>query len=282
MKISIVTISFNQAQFLDEAIRSVTDQDYDDVEYIVVDPGSTDGSRGIIETYRGKIAKIIYEPDMGPADGLNKGFAEAHGEIFGFLNSDDVLEPGVLSRVIKNFEAHPDVDVISGHSWIIDAEGNVKRRFFSDRYTLTMAAYGASILSQASTFFRAEVFRRAGGFKIENRSSWDGELFIDMALGGARFSLVCEYWSRFRIHGGGITGSGKLHVLQKLHSEKMFRKIKGREPNTSDHLLAIGARLARKFLNPSDTIERLRYGPIYQPAWASRSLIEPERTKNDG
>lgn len=282
MKISIITISYNQAQFLERAIRSVADQDHDDVEYIVVDPGSTDGSRDIIEGYRDKIAKIIYEADRGPADGLNKGFAEAHGEIFGFLNSDDVLEPGALSRVVQYFEAHPDVDVISGHSWIIDAEGNVKRRFFSDRYSLRMAAYGASILSQASTFFRAEAFRRAGGFNIENRSTWDGELFIDMALAGARFSLVPAYLSRFRIHAEGITGSGKLHVLHKLHRERLFRKIKGREPNSLDHLLELGARLWRKFLNPSDTIERLRHGPIYQPAWASRGHVEPERSKHNG
>lgn len=264
MKVSMVTISFNQAQFFEEAIHSVVEQDYDNVEYIVLDPGSTDGSRDIIERYRDKIAKIIYEPDRGPADGLNKGFAEAHGDVFGFLNSDDVLEPGALSRVVQYFEAHPDVDVISAHSWIIDAEGNVKRRFFSDHYSLGMSAYGASILSQASTFFRADVFRRTGGFNIENRSNWDGELFIDMALSGARFALVPEFWSRYRVHGEGITGSGKLHVLHKLHRERMFRKIMGREPNFRDRFLALGARLARKVLNPSDTIERLRHGPIYQ------------------
>lgn len=276
MKISIVTISYNQAQFLEEAIRSIVDQDHDDVEYIVVDPGSTDGSREIIEAYRDKIAKIVYKLDRGPADGLNNGFAEADGEIFGFLNSDDVLEPGALSRVVQYFEAHPDVDVISGHSWIIDADGNVKRRFFSDRYSLMMAAYGASILSQASTFFRAEVFRRAGGFNVENRLSWDGELFADMALAGARFSLVPEYWSRFRVHEDGITGSGKLHVLHKLHRERMFRKIKGRKTTPLDHLFALSARIGRKFLNPSDTIERLRHGPIHHPAWASRGLNKTE------
>ena len=265
MKISIVTISYNQAQFLERAICSIIEQDHNGLEYIVVDPGSTDGSRDIIERHRNKIAKIIYEPDRGPADGLNKGFAEAHGEIVGFLNSDDVLEPGALSRVVQYFEAHPDADVISGYSWIIDAEGNIKRRFFSDRYSLRMAAYGACILSQASTFFRAEVFRRAGGFNVENRLSWDGELFVDMALAGARFSLVPEYWSRFRIHGDSITGSGKFRAMHEIHRERIFRKIMGREPNSLDRFLVLGARVAKKVLNPSDTIERLRHGPVYQP-----------------
>src|SRR4029077_2212938 len=83
-RVSIVTISFNQAPFLERAIRSVLEQDHPDVEYIVVDPGSTDGSREIIEKYRSRIAKVILEPDRGPANGLNKGFAAATGEILGY------------------------------------------------------------------------------------------------------------------------------------------------------------------------------------------------------
>ncbi len=77
MKVSVVTISYNQAEFLEQCIRSVIEQDYDDIEYIVVDPGSTDGSRDIIEKYHDYIDHIIFEPDCGPADGLNKGFAHA-------------------------------------------------------------------------------------------------------------------------------------------------------------------------------------------------------------
>lgn len=123
MKISIVTISFNQTCFLEEAICSVLEQGYPNVEYIVVDPGSTDGSREIIERYSDRIDKVIFEPDEGPADGLNKGFAHASGDVFGFLNSDDVLEPGALSGAARYFEARPEVDVVSGHSWIIDEEG---------------------------------------------------------------------------------------------------------------------------------------------------------------
>ena len=80
MKVTIVSISFNQAAFLEQAIRSVVDQDYGNIEYIIVDPGSTDGSHEIIERYRDRITKVIIEPDEGPADGLNKGFAHATGE----------------------------------------------------------------------------------------------------------------------------------------------------------------------------------------------------------
>ena len=89
MKISVVTISYNQACYLEQTIISVLNQDYENVEYIVVDPGSTDGSRDIIEKYRNRIQHIIYERDVGPADGLNKGFAVATGDVFYFINSDD-------------------------------------------------------------------------------------------------------------------------------------------------------------------------------------------------
>src|SRR5215217_6342515 len=152
MKISIVTISFNQAPFLEQTICSVLEQDHPHVEYIVVDPGSTDGSREIIERYRDRIDKIIFEADKGPADGLNKGFAHASGDVFGFLNSDDMLEPGALSDAARYFETHPEVDVVSGHSWVIDAEGRKKRRFYSDQFSLRMTAYGACYLAQPSTF----------------------------------------------------------------------------------------------------------------------------------
>ena len=94
MKFSIVTISFNQARFLERAIVSVIEQKGVELEYIVVDPGSTDGSRDIIERHRDLIAHVVFEKDKGPADGLNKGFSHATGSIYGYLNADDVLEFG--------------------------------------------------------------------------------------------------------------------------------------------------------------------------------------------
>ena len=266
MTLSIVTISYNQAEFLGQCIRSVVEQNYDDIEYIVVDAGSTDGSREIIEKYRDRISKIIFEPDDGPADGLNKGFEVATGDIYGFLNSDDVLETGAIASVARYFEDNPGVDVISGHSWIIDADSRPIRRFYSDRYSLWMAVHGASILSQASTFFRAEVFHRAGGFNAENFVAWDGELFVDMALAGARFSRVDEFLSKFRIHEGGITGSGKLHQAYEGYYCSIFRKIMGREKNSIDRFATVVTKYVRKALNPRDTIERVLRGPIYKAA----------------
>src|SRR5262249_6094619 len=146
MKFSIVTVSFNQARYLERAMRSVLDQEGASVEYIVVDPGSTDGSRDIIEKYRSRLAHVILEPDTGAADGLNKGFRAATGEVLGFLNSDDVLLPGALSGAAGFLREHPEVDVVSGDCEIVDGQDNVLRVSYSDRFSLRRYAYGTGIL----------------------------------------------------------------------------------------------------------------------------------------
>src|SRR6266702_7751404 len=125
LKVSIVTISFNQAAFLERTILSVLDQDYANIEYIVVDPGSTDGSRELIKSYESRIATTILEPDHGPADGLNKGFSATTGEILGFLNSDDVLFPGAISEAVRYLIDHPAIDVISANARLIGPDDRV-------------------------------------------------------------------------------------------------------------------------------------------------------------
>jgi glycosyltransferase involved in cell wall biosynthesis len=264
IKFSIVTISYNQADYLEEAILSVVNQEHPNVEYIVVDPGSTDGSRCIIEKYRRYIAQVILKSDKGPADGLNNGFYSASGDVFGFLNADDTLLPGALSSAGQYFMNNVDVDVVSGHAQIIDSLGNVRRRVFSDRYRIAMAAYGASTLVQPSTFFRAETFRRCGGFNIENLSNWDSELYLEMALHGARFCLVNEFWSRYRVHGESITGSGRLQGLHESHRNKMFERVKMRPMDHRDIAAAFLLKYLRKALNLRDTMERVRFGAIFR------------------
>src|SRR5215469_3817006 len=103
MKITIVTLSFNQRDYLKEAIESIVGQHYPELEYIIVDPGSRDGSRELIEQFGSAVTIRLFEPDKGPADGLIKGFNLATGGIYGFINSDDALMPGALKRVADFF-----------------------------------------------------------------------------------------------------------------------------------------------------------------------------------
>ena len=154
MKFSIVTISYNQANFLEHAILSVLTQDYPEIEYIVVDPGSTDGSREIIEKYSKQIDHIIFEPDNGPSDGLNKGFEHATGDIFGYINSDDAYLPGTFRKIANAFIKYSKADVIYGHGYIVDSQGRRLRRFYSDRFTSWRFVHGGCVVMQPSTFLQ--------------------------------------------------------------------------------------------------------------------------------
>ncbi len=255
MKISIVTLSFNQGQFLEKAIQSVTQQEDADLDYILVDPGSTDDSRAIIEHYKSSIGSLVLEQDDGPADGLNNGFAQASGDILGFLNADDVLRPGVLADVVRAFEDHPEADVISGHGHLIDAEDQPIRRMYSDRFSLWGYLYGGVVLLQQSTFFRRRAFDVAGGFNVDNRTCWDGELWLDMALAGKRFHRVNEFWSGFRVYDGMITGSiannRDWRAAYDRDRRRMFLKARGRLPGgLRDEGQRLAARVVKWGTNP--------------------------------
>ncbi len=262
-RVSIVTISFNQAEFLERTIVSVLGQNYPDIEYIVVDPGSTDGSREIIEKYQSRISKIILRPDHGAAGGLNNGFREATGDILGFLNSDDLLLSGAVASAVSFLEKHKDIDVVSGHSILIDSRDRFLRRLYSDRMSVTRCVYEGVILMQPSTFFRKGIFDRAGGFNVQSKTSWDGELFLEMARAGGNFAVAKEFWSAYRVHPQSVTGSKSNASRVKQTQAAIFQRIKGRAPHKYDRLLARGCIILRKFLNPADTWERIRRGPAF-------------------
>lgn len=262
MKISIVTLSFNQGQFLESAIRSVVDQQGVDLDYVVVDPGSNDHSRDIIERYQGQLGATVFERDDGPADGLNRGFAQATGDIYGFVNADDTLTPGALAKVAQAFEQNPDADVISGHGHIIDEHGMPIRRMYSDRFSVWGYLYGGVVLLQQSTFFRARAFEAAGGFNVDNRTCWDGELWLDMALAGKRFQRVNGFWSGFRVYDSSITGSiaggGDWRAAYERDRRRMFMKARGRLPGgLKDKGQRIAARVVKWGTNPVALSARL-------------------------
>lgn len=263
LKVSIVTISFNQAAFLERAMRSVLDQDYPNIEYIVVDPGSKDGSRDLIQQYESRIHTIL-EPDNGPADGLNKGFASATGDLFGYINADDAFLPGAISEAVKEFRSLRDTDVICGHGYKIDPDGFVLRRVHSEPFSLRRRSLGASTIIQQSTFFTRESFAAAGGFNVDNRTCWDGELMVDLGLAGKRFKVVNRYWSAFTIHPGGISGSGRLQEQYIKDEARLFRKITGRTPQLADAAGAALLRIGKHIAHPSRLLD-VAISKIHRP-----------------
>jgi glycosyltransferase involved in cell wall biosynthesis len=264
MKVSVVTISFNQVQFLERALRSVLEQQGVDLEYIVVDPGSTDGSREIINRYRDRLNHVILEKDNGAADGLNRGFARATGDIYCYLNSDDEFRLGAFSVVRSYFASHPEVDVVCGHAYVVDAAGHVLRRVWSDPFHRLSQAYGCSIQIQPSTFIRASSFNATNGFNAKNKSNWDGELLVDLALSGARIEILDAFLSNYRVHDLSITGAGHLDHLIESYVLLRFESLMGRSWRYYDPLVAKYWFVMRQLRNPRAMIERLRYGPVYR------------------
>ncbi len=255
-RISIVTISFNQARFLPAAIESVQAQGYPGLEHIVVDPGSTDGSRAIIAGYGDRLTAIL-EPDDGPADGLNRGFARATGQVFGYINADDVLLPGALAAVARAF-ADPATDVICGNGTMLDADGRATRPLYSSRFSLPAFAHGAMTFVQQANFFRAAAFARAGGFNAANRTCWDVELLVDLALSGARIVNVRDRIGGFRLYGDSITGSGRFAEQIARDLARINAKALGRAATPADALRRPLHRLWRLATHPAGALAGVR------------------------
>jgi glycosyltransferase involved in cell wall biosynthesis len=198
-RISIVTPSYNQAVFLEETIVSILSQRYPNLEYIVMDGGSTDCSVEIIQKHSAGIAYWVSEPDAGQADAIRKGFARATGEILGWLNSDDTLAPGTLRRVGEFFLAHPDVDITYGNMYLVDSSG---RRLYTayPLLDLRILVYENRFIPQQAMFWRRELYERVGGVNPELRFAMDFELAVRFLRAGARVAKIHKPLANFRFH----------------------------------------------------------------------------------
>jgi glycosyltransferase involved in cell wall biosynthesis len=179
-KITIVTPSYNQGIFIDQTIRSVLSQGYENLEYIVIDGGSTDDSLSIINSYSSKISRIISEPDKGQSDAINKGFQLATGEILGWLNSDDILLPGSLNKVAGYFSQNPGCKWVAGNCIFTNIflkpvwQYNVPQ-IKPEEY---LKFWEGNYLSQPSVFFKKELFDEAGGVNIDLHYAMDLDLWL--------------------------------------------------------------------------------------------------------
>ncbi len=243
MKISIVTISFNQQKYLPACIESILSQTDCELEYIVVDPGSTDESRQIIESYGDRIVKV-FERDAGPADGLNRGFARATGDIYGFINSDDYLLPGALKNVTQFFSKHGCNVFVTGQGYT-ENEYGARTPIHPNRLTTSNMLHRSGIVFQQSTFFPAELYKKAGGFNDQNKTCWDYELFLRFLLQGATHQVIEQKLAVFRLYQGSISGSGRLEERYYKELDQLFEESLGRKRNALDKLLTQYQRIQR-------------------------------------
>jgi len=199
--VSIITPSYNQANFLEETIRSVLDQGYPNLEYIIVDGGSTDGSLEIIQKYADRLAWWVSEPDQGQTDAINKGFSQAKGEILAWLNSDDTYLPAAVAEAVGYLQAHPEIGTVYGDANLIDDEGNVIGKFPAKQTDHRRLMRGYVHVPQQATFFRAELWRKVGPLDPTFFFAMDYDLWVRLSQ-YAPLKYYPRLWANFRLHGG--------------------------------------------------------------------------------
>lgn len=213
-KISIVTVSFNQGQFIEDNILSVINQNYPNVEHIIIDAGSTDGTVKILIKYD-KHLIWTSEPDKGQSDGLNKGFKKATGEIIGWFNSDDRIPPGALHKVARFFIDNPDEIAVVGNQALIDEKGKYIRVVKSSSYSYDYLVNHARGITQNSIFFKKEVFNKVGYLDESVHYAMDRDLFIRISK-IKTIPYIPETLGEFRLQDDAKTAKGSFYFAKEL------------------------------------------------------------------
>jgi glycosyltransferase involved in cell wall biosynthesis len=203
--VSIVTPSFNQAPFLRRTIESVWGQDYPNLEYIIIDGGSTDGSLEIIEEYAGRLAYWESIPDKGQTDAINKGFARATGKYIAWLNSDDIYRPGAIAEAVAYLEGHPEVGMVYGDCDFIDAQDRVIGKFPAAQTDYRRLRQGYVHVPQQASFFRRDLWEKVGPLDPGFYFAMDYDLWVRLAGEAPLVYLPARIWAGFRLHGEAKT-----------------------------------------------------------------------------
>lgn len=260
LRVSIVTVCLNQAATLERAIRSVLDQQGPPVEYIIVDGGSTDGSREIIERYADRLSWWVREKDRGRSHALNKGFDRATGEILGRLNADDELAPDAVQKVRKRF-AVTGYDLICGACRYARPDGWEEIRGVESIELRCLDVWDP--IHQPSCFWRRELHEKVGGLDETLHYGMDWDLWIRLQQAGARMLPVMDVLSTCHLSGENKTSAGG-----EARNREMYEILSRYNRGRSRWLSEFGYRLGRP-------LKRLRRR---QPEWLWRRVSDAART----
>lgn len=212
--------SYNQARYLERSILSALNQGYQNLEFIIIDGGSTDGSIEIIKKYESYLAYWHTVQDAGQSDALNKGFVHATGQIFGWLNSDDLYLPGAFLRVVETFKSDDSASVVFGDWWEIDDEDKVTSVNYAFDFSLGHFIHEGFHLNSQAMFWRREAHGRFGEFDVKLHRTMDYDLILRLGLveGQGAFFRIPYPLACFRRHAEQKT-QGILGVDRKVHDE---------------------------------------------------------------
>jgi glycosyltransferase involved in cell wall biosynthesis len=200
LTVSVITPSYNQAAYLEDALRSVLDNGTPGVEYLVADGGSTDGSTEIVQRYAERLAWWVSEKDGGQADAVNKCLRRATGDVVGWLNSDDLYEPGAIAAALQAFEQHPQASLVFGDVLSIDAAGQVTNLMRYGNWGLEdLMCF--RIIGQPGVWMRRTALERAGLLDLSYHFLLDHQLWLRLAQQG-QMVYTGQTWARARFHAG--------------------------------------------------------------------------------
>ena len=212
--VSIVTPSYNQGRFIQRTIDSVLNQSYPEIEYLVMDGGSADETISVLQSYGDRV-RWVSEKDEGQTDAINKGLRQLHGDILAYLNSDDVLTPGAIERVVRFFNENPDIDLIYGNADYIDEEDQIIGPYKTAPYSLERLLEDCMIC-QPATFWRRSAQERWGLFDDQLHFVMDYEYWIRLATHGANLAFVEDKLACSRLYPETKTLSARSKIYREI------------------------------------------------------------------
>jgi len=232
--VTVVTPSYNQGRFIEQAILSVLDQDYPAIEYLVMDGGSSDQTLDVLRKYSKRLA-FVSEKDRGQAHAVNKGFRRASGEILAFLNSDDKYLPGAVSAAVKGLQAQPDAPFLYGEAYHIDEDGRILDRYPTEPFSCSRLA-DTCFICQPTVFIRKGALDEAGYLDETLNYCLDYELWIRLSRLAEPVYLT-RYLANSRLHKTTKTFGQKRQVHWEI--ARMLKRLNGRVPTTWTFGLAL-------------------------------------------
>ena len=252
MKVSIITVVFNSANTVRDALLSVAEQDHDDIEHIVIDGASTDGSVEVIRQHSDGVAHFISEPDRGIYDAMNKGIKLASGDVIGFLNSDDVYaNKSIVSKIVSAFQRKGNEDLESVYADLIYLDNlgdtKIRRRWMSRNYVPGLCFKGW-MPAHPTLYIQSKKFREIGLFNTSLGNQADLE-FCARAFELHKMSSLYfpEIWVRMRT-GGASQSSVRTMIKSNWRSYRALRKLGMRRDPISFFLIKFGSKLPQFFI----------------------------------
>lgn len=220
LKVSIITVSYNSKNTIEQTIQSVLHQTYSNTEYIIIDGGSTDGTINIIDKYNEHIAFWISEPDQGISDAFNKGIHKATGDIVGIINSDDWYELDTIEKIVNEFKKNSEVGFVFGDQNYVDLTGKLLFTQKGDSNYEKIIRFDMPSIPHPTVFLRRQIYQKFGGFSLEYKTAMDYELLLRFFVNDVKGAYIPQVLANMRA--GGESHFNYLGAFQEVMKAAAF------------------------------------------------------------